>query len=1426
MESRFFFTALVLFILFSSSCIALESVENVKPQITAAFEEKVVLMSAYLLNKDASQEYPVTIVSSQDDRTFTFVPGKALSNGRYVFTLYAADLVGNMQSYVYEFEVYVPGTRIFLVEPNSIGFANSTSFRVVVYSSRPSVCKFTGIAVSSFDDVRLKYFDETGNLSESRYVNDHTIASYSVETDFPRRLFVACKDDLGRENFADFLMHSDLTPPTLTGVLFSPSPIVEYPPTGDLFSVLKVSASEPVQCRFTQDGNATYSVMAPFDGFDLESLDAFLESNEQVVFFPGNYLKETFTFYVQCEDRAGWLSSKATRPLTIDMSEGLVIRVVSPPASSRNTSVFLNLTTNRRSYCLYKSSDSGDPASFTDPAARLSSSFENLAVQHYKKLPGARASGTHTISIHCEVPEGVGLEAMSADKDYTYIIDTVPPSAPRVNATTPVCVKALSAEFVANDSQSGIASYLWSVGPSGKALLANGSVDSGKVSVSKTNSGEDLNLSGALQYVFSVVAIDGAGNVGPAGLSNPIKFDETGFTCDKTPPTVKLVKSISGDSVSIECYDEQSNCSSQGSLYGTSYDTPCNATLYFTNPTFLPLFRDTMVCWSIRDNAGNVNTGSQVVGFNVTGALNLSSPAAACQGGIDKDGDGYGEKCMLGPDCDDTNKDISVGCVNGCIRDMDGDGYGVGCRNGNDCNDNSKNLTTSCPNGCISDNDGDEFGLGCSNGPDCKGDDSSFTTNCPNGCIDDNDGDSYGLGCAVDFDCNGEDVSKMKDCGNDCISDNDGDGSGFACMDGLDCNGFSNVFSADCANGCIVDEDGDGYGFACMKGLDCNGAHYFSYRDCSNGCISDNDGDGYGWKCGNGADCNDTDPYVNLDCTQTTDCKYDHDGDGYGLGCEPGADCDDYDFLVFENCTQNCTYDIDCNGLPDEWQEEYFNSTVCNDTALCGPEADPDGDGVSNIEEYRRDSDPMNKDEVVLPSEAPSLSRDEDSDGMPDACERMYGLNANDPFDADKDSDSDGLDNSFECNFHEASCVNGLNPRSPDTDNDGYSDKEEYDAETDPCDPESHPSGWLILLIVMLVGMLAEFGSTGYLIYKKYYIPLVSPPPKPAAVPRPAVAAARQAGAPLPGAAHHVPRHFAPHRPSGPAMSRERFDEEMKKRSQERERILGVFGAKREIPRPTRVMEDIARKPAETRRVAVARQELPKQEAARLAKVVGEDYVDKIASLTREQADYFGKLASITKKKEVPLEEDQVTKLASITKKYSEDDTKKEELEKAFRKSDMDKLDEFLSSGKRAETFIKEYEAKDKAGGDSFDELSQMGGGKGGVDALSELSKGKRRDVMDELNEMSSKKAKETALSKMEQLSSIDSKEEIFKAFSRMSKDRHVDKNVFEVLFSYLLKSGKITKQDVSNMIFRLQEQGVLDKKDVAEVFFNLGINR
>lgn len=112
---------------------------------------------------------------------------------------------------------------------------------------------------------------------------------------------------------------------------------------------------------------------------------------------------------------------------------------------------------------------------------------------------------------------------------------------------------------------------------------------------------------------------------------------------------------------------------------------------------------------------------------------------------IDADGDGYGEGCTAGNDCDDTNKainpgaqevcddgkdnncdgQIDEGCGGECV-DNDGDGYGVNCEAGVDCNDNDTAINAGAQEVCDDgkDNDCDQSvdcaDSDCANEPACQ----------------------------------------------------------------------------------------------------------------------------------------------------------------------------------------------------------------------------------------------------------------------------------------------------------------------------------------------------------------------------------------------------------------------------------------------------------------------------------------------------------------------------------------------------------------------------------------------------------------------------------------------------------------------------------------------------------------------------------
>ena len=217
----------------------------------------------------------------------------------------------------------------------------------------------------------------------------------------------------------------------------------------------------------------------------------------------------------------------------------------------------------------------------------------------------------------------------------------------------------------------------------------------------------------------------------------------------------------------------------------------------------------------------------------------------------------------------------------------------------------------------------------------------------------------------------------------------------------------------------------------------------YAQRVFYDGTLVDTDGDGFG----NVSDCNDSDPSINPSATEVcddgkdNDCDGDKDaadsdcveactdgdddgicddGDGSGTagdnpcpdgvtaGCDdncpgeanPGQEDGDGDLVggACDNCPNDsnsgqtdtdldgegdaCDDDDDGDSLPDTWELDYGLDPL-DDTLENGSEGDPDGDGITNCEEYLSGTEPDNSTSTpldiieVIPHENAGITPDE-----------------------------------------------------------------------------------------------------------------------------------------------------------------------------------------------------------------------------------------------------------------------------------------------------------------------------------------------------------------------------------------------------------------------------------------------------------------
>lgn len=210
----------------------------------------------------------------------------------------------------------------------------------------------------------------------------------------------------------------------------------------------------------------------------------------------------------------------------------------------------------------------------------------------------------------------------------------------------------------------------------------------------------------------------------------------------------------------------------------------------------------------------------------------------------------------------------------------------------------------------------------------------------------------------------------------------------------------------------------------------------------------DTDGDGLpdGWIDGNGNGvvdpCEGEDLNLNgvLDPGETSPVKASTNGiypDGWyckysgclGANNAPGADPDGDGLTNAQEAKYNtnpCSDDTDGDGLKDKWEVTYMVCAALDPVATNNAGEDPDADGLTNLQEQAAGANPCNP--------------DTDGDGLKDG---------DDPWPLSPDGDGDGMPDAYEV---EHPCLDPLvDDADGNPDGDAYTNIEEYQMGTDPC---------------------------------------------------------------------------------------------------------------------------------------------------------------------------------------------------------------------------------------------------------------------------------------------------------------------------------------------------------------------------------------
>ncbi len=194
-------------------------------------------------------------------------------------------------------------------------------------------------------------------------------------------------------------------------------------------------------------------------------------------------------------------------------------------------------------------------------------------------------------------------------------------------------------------------------------------------------------------------------------------------------------------------------------------------------------------------------------------------------------------------------------------------------------------------------------------------------------------------------------------------------------------------------------------------------------------------------------------------CFQGTDCA----SFSCSLGtCKPQDSCSDGKFSLGES-------DVDCGGsCPSKCGsgKSCSRNTDCNNGLQCASSicVNPGNNGTA---------------QCSVDGQA-----DTDCDGLPDSWEISHGMNPNDPSDAVNDLDNDGLTNIQEYQVKTSVFGESTDPNKIDTDGDGFTDKQEIDAGTNPLDAKDFPKSNKLKIMLFVFGIIILLGGFGYLGYR------------------------------------------------------------------------------------------------------------------------------------------------------------------------------------------------------------------------------------------------------------------------------------------------------------------------------------------------------
>ncbi len=658
-------------ILFSSLAAAgtLYVKTSVYPAFTLEFTEDVVLLSVNLTRE--GRNYPLTmspqppyLPNPANNKTYAIdyraVSPNPLMNGEYLLKVVAMDIVDN---YLYRNETVVINLsymKIWISDPK-YSVSPKRVFNLTVTTENPTLeCRYAyidvgyGMAVNNFT-IPLGTLNGKSSFKRLNFNSDNFLTKSGAE----KKLYVYCKDTDNRIHPRTINVSYDTTKPVITANA-DPEIIVEKTEDEKIVTNIKVVSDDKVVCDYsvpvhkpgvttcTYVPSISFVHFANYNQTDLYGYVTNPATEVDVTALATNVTGCTFDYNVSCKNRAGNYSDIKKVPVKINLVAPVRITKISPPDASSNKSVFLNFTTSKLAECSY---ELGDKSGTLDTKDR----------RHHSKNLGDLEEGKYTVTVSCSAAEG------SVENDFIFMIDLSPPTTPIVSAPSAICTKKISAKFSATDALSGVAGFNYSL-ESVTGIINAGYVSGSPATVDISSS----NFTANQIYTFKAMARDKAGFWSAQGTGNSTLYDDTGKSCDKTPPLIYLKKNKTAEGyiVYLTCIDMQTSCNNVSYSSSLSDDKSCLGTsgplsYNVQDKGYTRLVQSTTYfCYEASDIAGNKANGYEYIEISEASHCN-NSISDSNETDVDCGGSTTCERCRAGGKCFINSDCVSDFCDEG-----------------------------------------------------------------------------------------------------------------------------------------------------------------------------------------------------------------------------------------------------------------------------------------------------------------------------------------------------------------------------------------------------------------------------------------------------------------------------------------------------------------------------------------------------------------------------------------------------------------------------------------------------------------------------------------------------------------------------------------------------------------------------------------